>query len=78
MWGHDLPDCDSTSKQYYISKFLETVKDEPLQKTLDAYTKHQTKVCRRFKSRQRMKKRIQKLESMQVEPYIMDASVILC
>ena len=78
MWGHDLPDCDSTSKQYYITKFLETVKDEPLQKTLDAYDRHQTKVRKKFKSKQRMKRRIQKLESMQVEPYIMDAAVMLC
>ena len=34
--------------------------------------------AKRFKSRQRANKRIQKLESMQVDPYIMDAAVMLC
>ena len=73
-----MPDCDHLAKQYHTTKFLESAQDEHLQRALDAYDKHQTKVRKRFKSKRRFNKRIQKLESMNIEPYMMDTAIMLC
>ena len=66
------------AKQYHTTKFLESAKDEQLQRALDAYDKHQTKVRKKFKSKRKFNRRIQKLESMNIEPYMMNTAIMLC
>ena len=77
-WGHGLPECDALSTHCLITKFLETSSNKEVETALTAYHKHQARLRRKFLSKRKLNRRIQKLEDDGVDKTVVNYAAMLC